>query len=231
METRRREPAHRPAEAGRDLPKAILSSALAAFEENGYHGTSVRDIARRVGVTVPTLYYHFDNKQAILVELLTSSMELVLAHCRMALAEAGRDPADRYSALVRSLVLILAQPGRTGTLDAEMRGLEPENRARYVALRDQLEDELDAVISAGAAQGVFTTPYPREAARAVLAMCQAVPRWFDPDGEMDSAELAERYVTLTLGTVGHRPAGRGRRRSRTASEAATATAPTASQVP
>lgn len=218
MVTRRREPSDRPSAEGQDrpssLPQAILNSSRAAFEENGYHGTSVRDIARRVGVTVPTLYYHFENKQAILVELLTSLMEVILARCRVSLAEAGRDPVDRFAALVRCLVLSLAEPGRPGTLDAEMRGLEPENRAKYVALRDQLEEELNRVIDEGVARGVFTTPYTREAGRAVLAMCQALPRWFDPEGELDSSEVARRYVALALGMVGHRPTGRGRRKAR-----------------
>ncbi len=42
----------------------ILSAALDAFYEKGFHGASVRDIARRVGVTVPALYYHYDSKEA-----------------------------------------------------------------------------------------------------------------------------------------------------------------------
>ncbi|GAA1102405.1 hypothetical protein [Nocardiopsis metallicus] len=73
------------------------------------------------------------------------------------------------------------------------------------------------MIGAGAARGGFTTPYPRGADRAVLAMCRAVPHRFDPDGDIDSTEPAERYAALAPGTVGHRPTGRGRSRSRNAS--------------
>ncbi|MER2243924.1 helix-turn-helix domain-containing protein, partial [Rhodococcus sp. (in: high G+C Gram-positive bacteria)] len=45
----------------------LLTAALEVFHELGYHGASVRDIAKRAGVTVPTLYYHHGNKQGILV--------------------------------------------------------------------------------------------------------------------------------------------------------------------
>jgi len=45
----------------------ILTAALEAFYEHGFHGTTVRDIARRVGQTVPSLYYHHDSKEGAFV--------------------------------------------------------------------------------------------------------------------------------------------------------------------
>ena len=204
-------PAHEPVGA-----PAILKHALAAIEEHGYHGTTVRDIARRVGVTVPTLYYHFDNKQAILVELLMSSMELLLARCRVALAEAGKNPADRYVALITTIVEFMAQSGSHGLLDSEIRSLEPENRTKYIALRDELESQLHRIITDGADQGAFTTPYPVETGRAVLTMCHSIPRWFNPDGPLTPQQLAHRYVTIALSAAGHRPPPKPRARTKRA---------------
>ncbi len=57
----------------------ILSAALDAFYEKGFHGASVRDIARRVGVTVPALYYHYDSKEGLLVALVELGTGDVLA--------------------------------------------------------------------------------------------------------------------------------------------------------
>jgi AcrR family transcriptional regulator len=184
---------------------AILKHALAAIEEHGYHGTTVRDIARRVGVTVPTLYYHFENKQAILVELLMSSMELLLARCRVALAETGKNPADRYAALITTIVEFMAQGGSHGLLDSEIRSLETANRTKYIALRDELETQLHRIIADGVAQGTFANPYPVETGRAVLTMCHSIPRWFNHAGPLTPQQLAERYVTIALNAVGYRP--------------------------
>lgn len=193
---------------------AILKHALAAIEEHGYHGTTVRDIARRVGVTVPTLYYHFENKQAILVELLMSSMELLLARCRVALAEAGKNPADRFVALITAIVEFMAKGGSHGLLDSEIRSLEPANRTKYIALRDELETQLHGIIADGIAQRAFTTPYPIETGRAVLTMCHSVPRWFNHTGPLTPQQLAERYVTIALNAVGHRPSPKPRSRAK-----------------
>jgi AcrR family transcriptional regulator len=47
----------------------ILDVALELFNEQGYDKTSLRQIAERLGVTKAALYYHFERKQDILLEL------------------------------------------------------------------------------------------------------------------------------------------------------------------
>lgn len=186
-----------------ELPP-ILAHALDLIVEQGYHATSVRDLARRVGVTVPALYYHYANKQAILVELLMGSMRSVLGRCRAAVAEAGEEPVRRFSALVECLVLFMTHRAPLAFLDTELRSLEPENRERYVALRDELEALLRDTVTRGVRSGDFSSAYPAEAGRAVLAMCQAVAHWYRPDGPLAAQQIADRYVAIALGSVGHR---------------------------
>jgi AcrR family transcriptional regulator len=181
----------------------VLLHAMEAFNEHGYHGTSVRDIARRVGVTVPALYYHYENKQALLVALLETSMRDVLDRCRAAVAEAGDLPVARFSAMVECVVLYMANRRGLAFLDTEIRSLEPENRARYVALRDYLEHMLLDTVKAGMADGSFTTEIPVDASRAVLTMCQAVANWYRPERPLSPETVAHRYVVLSLGTVGY----------------------------
>jgi len=59
-------------DAGRDTKRDILARALDLFAERGFFGTSMRDIARAVGVRESALYHHFASKDAILKELLGS---------------------------------------------------------------------------------------------------------------------------------------------------------------
>jgi AcrR family transcriptional regulator len=47
----------------------ILDIALELFTERGYEKTSLRDIAERLGTTKAALYYHFERKEDILLEL------------------------------------------------------------------------------------------------------------------------------------------------------------------
>ena len=47
----------------------ILDEALVLFSENGYHGTSMREIAKAVGIKSSSIYNHFDGKEDIFSEL------------------------------------------------------------------------------------------------------------------------------------------------------------------
>jgi AcrR family transcriptional regulator len=54
---------------GDQTRERILEVALTLFNERGYDKTSLREIAERLDVTKAALYYHFDRKEDILLEL------------------------------------------------------------------------------------------------------------------------------------------------------------------
>jgi AcrR family transcriptional regulator len=184
---------------------AILATARDLFYEVGFHGTTVRDIASRVGVTVPALYYHHANKEAILAALLDRSIGSVIERCEQALSEAGDDPADRFRNLIECLVLYMANHRKSAAMDAEIRALSPAARKRYSIERRRVEQMLADTITAGVAAGAFEVNSPTDTARALLGMIQAITVWFSPDGgRLTAPELAARYVDIAGQTVGLR---------------------------
>lgn len=54
---------------GHRTRRRILTAALRLFSRNGFHGASIRDIARSVGLTEAAIYYHFPSKRAIVEAL------------------------------------------------------------------------------------------------------------------------------------------------------------------
>jgi TetR/AcrR family transcriptional regulator, cholesterol catabolism regulator len=184
----------------------ILSTARDLFYEVGFHGTTVRDIANRVGVTVPALYYHHANKEAILAALLDRSITSVIWRCEQALTEAGDEPADRFRYLIECLVLYMANHRKSAAMDAEIRALSREARKRYSAQRRQVEQMLVDTIDQGVAEGIFNVTSPRETGRALLGMIQAITVWFSPRrGRLTAPELARQYVGIAMHTVGMQP--------------------------
>ena len=181
----------------------ILTVALTQFVEHGYDATTVRTIAREVGVTVPALYYHFENKQAILVALLDHAMATVSSHVDAAIAETGEAPVDRFAAIVEAVVLYMAYHRDLAFLDSERRALTPANRARYVAHRDRLEQKLRETIEAGRRFGAFGTEDAATCGRAILSMCQGIAGWYRPDGPDTPEGTAARYVRIALAAVEH----------------------------
>lgn len=181
----------------------ILDAALAVMAEHGYHGTSVRDIAERAGVSAAALYHHFTSKQQVLATIMERGIKALLERTRAALADAGDEPAERLRALVEVQVLFHLQDQR-GTLlgTSELRALQEPVRSRHIAKRQQQQRLFDGVVTEGVERGVFTTPIPLEAARAIVVMCTGVASWFTPRGRMSRAEVVRRYQRLALDMVG-----------------------------
>ena len=83
----------------------LLDAAIEAFSENGFKGTSTRDIAERAGVHHPLITYHFKNKDL----LWRAAADRIFRDFRGSLAAALEDhrdecPKERMASLVRAYV-------------------------------------------------------------------------------------------------------------------------------
>ena len=96
--TTRSRPVHRPRGAyhHRDLRNALVSAALDALPEVGAARLSLRDIARRAGVSPGAPYHHFRDKEALLAAVAGQCAQHLLDALEAAVAEAGEDPRRRF---------------------------------------------------------------------------------------------------------------------------------------
>lgn len=188
--------------------QAILDSALRNMNERGYHGTSMRDIARDADITVASIYHHFQSKQEILQDIMTRALHDAIAMTRGALLRAGGTSSEQLKAVVRAWIMFHTTRQADALVGAtELRSLDYEGRRLVVALRDEQESIFRDVIDRGVEDGVFATALPRDAARAIIHMGQSVCTWWRSDGPMKPEELAERYAELALAMVQPVPAG------------------------
>ncbi|KTR87870.1 hypothetical protein NS220_16935 [Microbacterium testaceum] len=183
----------------------ILTAALEVFLEKGYHGASVREIAQRAGLTVPSLYYHHESKEGLLRDVLSTSLVPIADFLDIA-AETGADAVERLANVVECLVYAMTVDARSAAIDAaEARYLSSAIRDQYVAVRDRIEDHVREVLRAGVAEGVFVIDDISETRRAMLGMIQTIPRWYRPDGKASPEEISRRYVRMVLRMVGTSP--------------------------
>lgn len=186
-----------------DLP-APLRAALEVFVQHGYHGTSVREIAARAGLSVPGLYHHYPSKQSLLQGLLELTMADLLRRSEQAIAEAGDDPLAQFDAVVESLLRFhMYRRGQAFVGSTEMRSLDDDYRPRYIGHRVRQQRMVDEIVVAGVASGVFRTVDPKGAARAVATMCVGLSTWYRSDGELGPDELIDRNLEYARAIVGH----------------------------
>ncbi|MET1075659.1 MAG: TetR/AcrR family transcriptional regulator [Umezawaea sp.] len=179
----------------------VRDAAIELFAERGFHGTGIRDLAERAGLSSATLYHYMGTKEDLLVSIMTTSLERLLTAGERLTADG--DPLARITALVELHVLTHAvRRLETRVVDDEMRSLSPDHRAAVVALRDRYEHLWQDAIDTGCATGAFHVRAPRVARLALLEMCGGIARWYTPDGPIPLEQLALRYAEMALGVLG-----------------------------
>jgi AcrR family transcriptional regulator len=82
---------------------AILSCAARLFRTQGYAAVSLREIAKGVGMTTGSLYYHFASKEEIVSEILDQGHRRVLHEVQKGITALGPDADSR--AILRTAIL------------------------------------------------------------------------------------------------------------------------------
>jgi AcrR family transcriptional regulator len=185
----------------------ILEAAICLFNQNGYHATSMQDIARAVAIKKPSLYHHFDSKEAILLAILESGVTYLIEDID-AVVRSGLDSASKLRAAVRAHAQLLAtHPGAAAIFLREDRGLGEDYMQEYVAKRDRVEHLLRAIIEQGIAAGDFRPTDVPITAHALLGMVNWMTRWYRPEGRLSAAQIADLFTDLFLEGLRRPPDG------------------------
>jgi AcrR family transcriptional regulator len=191
--------------AGPDVAADVLivEAAIDAMFENGYHGTSVREIADRAGMSVANVYYYFPSKHDLLFRFMENSASQLLEQLQAMLETADPDPRSRLAEAVRLFVeRHTVRQAAAFVAATELRALEPAAREIVVARRNAIEAQFRQIVQQGVDEGVFVVEDVNSAVRAILDMASSVSSWYRPDGSLSGAEIADRYVGLALAVVG-----------------------------
>src|SRR5437588_7221360 len=121
---------------GRPVRDKVLAAAVQLFAEYGYHAAPLRDIARLAGIQAASIYYHYANKEALLVEIMETHMHHLNGNLERILRE-QRDPQKRlYDAIANHIRLHTTYKYEFFIIDTEIRALEGDKRGYILSLRD-----------------------------------------------------------------------------------------------
>ncbi len=182
----------------------IETIASSLFREQGYAGTSVRDIARGLDIQGASLYAHVSSKEDVLWAIVRRAAESFEAAADQAeQATLGAPAPDRLVAYVRGHVGVLTDNvGQASVFVREWRALSGERRARIGARRDAYENRWRQLIAEGSEAGAFAPADPPLAAAYLLTALNGIVTWYRPDGPLSARAIAAEFVNLSLRSLG-----------------------------
>ncbi|WP_219470940.1 TetR/AcrR family transcriptional regulator [Nonomuraea rhizosphaerae] len=178
-------------------PESVLSIAVGVFNERGYDGTSMEDLARALGVTKSAIYYHVPGKEQILSRALDRALDGLFAMIADERAAAG--PAiDRLEWVVRQSVRILVDRLPYVTLLLRVRGNSVTEQAA-LERRREFDRFVSRLVKEAAADGRIRADVdPSLVTRLLFGTVNSITEWYQPVRGGSADDLADALLKMTF---------------------------------
>lgn len=199
---------------GQPAPRErILHTAATAIAEHGYHGMSMRDLAKGAGMSLSNLYNYFASKEEILFAIQQEAFEVLVASAQEALRGVAEPGARLYVFISHHVRYVAENPSVMRVLVHEASSLPAEQRAairklkeRYFGIaRSIVEGVIEALDGAATTpptdDGPTTTTDGVELDRItynVFGMLNWLYGWYDPEVHGDPQTAARTIHRITL---------------------------------
>jgi AcrR family transcriptional regulator len=180
----------------------IIEMTAKLFASQGFHNTSMREVALVAGVSKATLYHYFIAKEDILQSILESGIQSLLGAAEEAIQVDGVEAQLRAllrthaqniaSNLVHVKVFLLEQ--RVLELDA------PKFR-NYLEMRRRYDAIYADIIAQGQAEGIFRSGPPKVIAYGLLGIYNWMVQWYQQEGPNDLDTITSVFEEMAMSAV------------------------------
>jgi TetR/AcrR family transcriptional repressor of nem operon len=182
----------------------VLAAALKRFVSNGYHATSIDDIAGDADLTKGAVYFYFKGKSALLLELLSQSSELYRQIFDQ-MDASGRRAAEQLEMFVEWAARVGAKNDELLLLpilmSLEFSGRDQTVEKAIARLYDRYHEQMERVVRQGQEEGEFDPDLaPREEAAVLVAFTDGMLlEWIRRSRRLDGNRLVQSAKALIAG--------------------------------
>lgn len=178
--------------------RLVVDAAARRFEAQGFHGTSLQQIADDVGITKAALYHYLDSKEQLLFLIHDAFISTMLDSAEKFIAEHD-DPIEQLSFYVTNILTTVANYRPYvkaffrdyGVLEGELQAELREKRAHYERL-------VENTIRTGIEQGTFSEQLdPHYAALFLFGACNWSFQWLRSEKD-DVEQLSQQWIRMLV---------------------------------
>jgi len=179
----------------------MLRAAAQCFNEKGYSGSSLKDVANILGLTDAALYYYVKNKEELVYLCYVRAGEVGRESMDRAIADGcnGLDTVTRY--IHYHLEAMTGERGPVAIM-SEIPSLKSEHREQVLQISRNHSTRFESVLEQGIEDGSIAPCDVRMTGNAIMGALNWVPKWFH--GDADVAENVIEEFPKILG-AGLRP--------------------------
>ncbi len=189
----------------RQKADSLLRAAAALIADQGFEATAIRDVGRRLELSLGGMYYYFSSKDDLLFQIQHRTFAALLDAQERAAAEPGSPRERLRRLLVGHLVFFVNHPNEMKICTFELDSLSGEPYDRVLAIRRQYYRIVADVVAqlTNATQGkVRESTRSRHITLFIFGMLNWAFMWYRAakDGPVDA--LADEMLVLVLNGIG-----------------------------
>jgi len=176
----------------------MLRAAAKCFNDKGYSGSSLKDVAAILGLTDAALYYYVRNKEELVYQCYVRAAAVGREAMQLALDENvdGLETVRRY--LRYHIEMMVGERGPIAIM-SEIPSLKPAHRTEVLELSRQHSASFESILNAGIDDGSIAPCDVRMTGNAIMGSINWIPKWHHGDPGMGKRIAAEFPVILTRG--------------------------------
>ena len=174
---------------------AVLRAAVRMFNAQGFHATSLDDVAASLGVSKPTIYHYLGNKDQVLFECVTRGIDQ-LRDAASAVREAPGTGLDRLRSFLRRYAEITMDDFGRCVIRTSEEALSAESATRFRALKREIDEAMRGLIADGMADGSIAATDVRLTAFTLAGALNWSGRWFHAEGNLSAEQVAGQLVDI-----------------------------------
>ena len=171
----------------------LLRTAARLFITEGFHTTSLDRLAESLGITKPTLYYYFKDKDDILFRCEEIAATRVLQWITEALDAEGPS-IDRLMGFFRKYILAVTDDYLRCFILIEEAALSDVNRRRIRRSERRINNMVRDLVERGIADGSIAPCDSQIATFTMFGSANWVAHWYKPEGDLTSEQIADRMT-------------------------------------
>lgn len=183
----------------------LLAIAARLFAEQGFRGTTVRHIADAAGILSGSLYHHFDSKESMVDEILSTFQEGLFGQYDAILAS-DDDPLTKLEqAVLVSFDAIDQHRDEVAIFQNDAAYLMTFDRFAYLGERNRQSREVWlTLLRGGIAAGALRDDLDVELTyRFIRDTVWVAVSWYRPGGRRTHVEIARQYLSILLEGIRH----------------------------